>query len=71
MKTFNCVCGELIFFENVACVVCERELGFLPDQLVLSSLDPAGEGVFNASHSKRPSFTKSAKITLKNRSATG
>jgi hypothetical protein len=58
MKTFNCVCGELIFFENVACVVCERELGFLPDELVLSSLDPAGEGVFKANQSKGPQLYK-------------
>ncbi len=49
MKTFNCVCGELIFFENVSCVVCGRELGFLPDVLILSSLEPAGEGAFKAS----------------------
>lgn len=48
MKTFNCVCGELIFFENIACVVCGRELGFLQDVLSLSSLEPRGNGVFKA-----------------------
>ena len=52
MKTFNCTCGELTFFENVACVVCGRELGFLPDVLLLSSLEPAGDGVFNANDAK-------------------
>jgi hypothetical protein len=52
MKTFNCACGELIFFENVTCVVCGRELGFLPDVLRLSSLEPAGNGVFKANESK-------------------
>lgn len=49
MKTFNCVCGELTFFENVTCVVCGRELGFLQDVLSLSSLEPAGNGLFTAS----------------------
>jgi hypothetical protein len=49
MKTFNCACGELTFFENVTCLVCGRELGFLPDVLRLSSLEPAGNGVFKAS----------------------
>jgi len=48
MKTFRCVCGELTFFENVTCVVCGRELGFLPDVLSLSSLEPAGKDVFRA-----------------------
>jgi zinc-ribbon domain/Putative zinc-binding metallo-peptidase len=48
MKTFHCVCGELIFFDNISCVVCGRELGFLPDSMVLSSLEPAGEAVFRA-----------------------
>jgi hypothetical protein len=52
MKTFNCACGELTFFENVACVVCGRELGFLPDVLTLSTLDPAGNGTFKSTDAK-------------------
>jgi hypothetical protein len=48
MKTFACTCGELTFFENVNCVVCGRELGFLPDVLRLSSLEPAENGTFKA-----------------------
>ncbi len=39
MKTYHCVCGQLIFFENVVCIKCGRGLGFLPDQLCLSSLE--------------------------------
>jgi len=57
MKTFNCACGALIFFENVACVACGRELGFLPDVLRLSSLEPAGDEIFRANearHDKQP-----------------
>jgi hypothetical protein len=46
MKTYACVCGQLIFFENVVCVNCAREIGFLPETLTLSSLEPAGERVF-------------------------
>ena len=48
MKTYTCVCGQLIFFENVSCVNCKRELGFLPDALRLGSLDPADNGLFRA-----------------------
>jgi hypothetical protein len=46
MKTQRCVCGQLIFFQNVACLHCKRELGFLPDLLRLTSLDPEGNGLW-------------------------
>jgi hypothetical protein len=47
MKTFRCTCGARIFFDNSQCLACGRALGFLPDALVLSSLEPAGDGVFS------------------------
>jgi hypothetical protein len=40
MKSFHCTCGQLIFFENVGCMHCGRTLGFLPDLMVSSSLEP-------------------------------
>ncbi len=46
MKTFTCVCGQLIFFHNVACVACHRELGFFPDRLLLGALEPDASGSF-------------------------
>src|ERR1700691_3827005 len=52
MKTFNCICGELTFFENVTCVVCGRELGFLPDVLTLSSLEPVENGLYRSTDPK-------------------
>jgi hypothetical protein len=48
MKTYTCACGQLTFFESVTCVACGRELGFLPDVLRLSSLEPAENGLFRA-----------------------
>ena len=48
MRTFTCACGQPIFFENVSCMACGRELGFLPDVLRLSSLEPAQDGLFEA-----------------------
>ncbi len=48
MKTYTCSCGELVFFENIACVTCKRELGFLPDLICISSLEPAGDRFFSA-----------------------
>jgi hypothetical protein len=46
MKTYRCVCGQLIFFQNAACLHCNRELGFLPDLLRLTSLDRASNGLW-------------------------
>ncbi len=34
------------FFQNVSCVNCHRELGFLPDCLALTSLDPVEKGLW-------------------------
>jgi hypothetical protein len=49
LKTYNCACGQLIFFQNVACLNCGRELGFLPEALVMSSIEPAANGGWKAS----------------------
>jgi hypothetical protein len=46
MKTHHCTCGQLLFFENVLCMKCGRDIGFLPDLLMLSSLDPAGGNLY-------------------------
>jgi hypothetical protein len=46
MKTYTCVCGQLLFFQNVSCVNCSRELGFLPDLLLLSSLEPMDDNLW-------------------------
>ena len=46
MKTSTCECGQLLFFENIACVECKREVGFLPDLICISSLEPAQNDLF-------------------------
>jgi hypothetical protein len=46
MKTYRCVCGQLIFFQNATCLHCGRALGFLPDLLWLTSLEPASNGLW-------------------------
>ncbi len=43
MKTFSCVCGNWIHFHNSLCECCGRLLGFLPDHLVMSAVEPAGD----------------------------
>jgi hypothetical protein len=46
MKTYRCVCGQLIFFQNAACLHCNRELGFLPDLLWLTSVEKESNGLW-------------------------
>lgn len=48
MKTFTCYCGNTIHFQNSLCAACGRVLGFLPDQLVMSALEPAEDESFRA-----------------------
>jgi hypothetical protein len=43
MKVFHCDhCQHLVFFENTQCVSCGHLLAFLPDLMLVGSLDPAG-----------------------------
>lgn len=49
MKTFYCDnCGALVFFENVRCLKCNHALGFLPDVLDLSALEPEPDQSWHA-----------------------
>lgn len=44
MRLFECqACGHWLSFEEASCPGCHRELGYLPDEARLSSLDPAGQ----------------------------
>jgi hypothetical protein len=47
VKAFECdQCGNLVFFENVTCLRCNSTLGFLPEFIDLSALEPAAEGAW-------------------------
>src|SRR5258707_14265696 len=47
MKLFTCSnCRHPLFFENVLCVRCARQLAYLPDLAILSALEPADDGSF-------------------------
>lgn len=42
MKTFQCACGNTLYFENSRCLRCGRELGFLPERAMMAALEPEG-----------------------------
>ncbi len=49
MRVFTCQnCGQLLHFENTACMRCGRQLGFLPADLMLSALTEKEDGTFIA-----------------------
>jgi len=44
MKLFKCQhCEQLLYFENRTCEVCHHRLGYLPEQSVLTALEPEGD----------------------------
>ena len=48
MKTFTCVCGNTLHFENSQCMACGRALGFISESLQLSALEPEADGLWRA-----------------------
>ncbi len=49
MKLFACQkCAAQLYFENVRCLSCNDELGFIPDANVLSAIEPEADGTWRA-----------------------
>jgi hypothetical protein len=47
MRTFQCLCGERVFFENSRCLSCSRELGFALDVSAMVSLDAPVDAAYS------------------------
>ncbi len=57
MKAFHCThCQNLVFFENVRCLSCERQLAYLPDRAVMAAIEPAGDGLWRADGAREPPY---------------
>jgi hypothetical protein len=48
MRNFRCACGNTVYFENSQCLACGRALGFLPERLTISALEPLADDQFRA-----------------------
>lgn len=57
MKTFTCICGNRLHFENTRCVACGRQLGFITENLQLSALETVGDDNWRALSAPQPDIT--------------
>jgi hypothetical protein len=65
MKLFACsACGQSLFFENVQCTKCGRRLAYLPEQGVLTPIEPADD---EKSDSAAATFKAPASVAKKAR----
>jgi hypothetical protein len=53
MRTFDCACGNKLYFENTVCLKCTGELGYLPDCSDLARLRPSGDDLWSAETAAR------------------
>ena len=52
MKTFACICGQRLFFENTQCLSCGRRVGWCPSCEVISALENTSqEGIYQCTTS--------------------
>lgn len=54
MRTFDCPCGNSLYFENTVCLNCGGTLGFLPDRRTMARIAPADDGSWFAETSSGP-----------------
>jgi hypothetical protein len=54
LRTFLCHCGNKLHYENNRCAACDLIVGYLPDEMQLSALEPVRKGdwiaLFNNNH---------------------
>lgn len=48
MRTFDCACGNKLYFENSVCLKCGGALGYLPDRHRLARLQPIADQLWSA-----------------------
>jgi hypothetical protein len=48
VKTYRCICGNRLHFENTQCLKCGRELGYIPEKQILSPLSETDNSRYQA-----------------------
>ena len=52
MRTYSCLCGNTLFFDNSLCLACGREVGFCPHCRQIVTLVPADDGAYVCGNAK-------------------
>lgn len=50
MKSYECSCGNRLFFENTRCLACGSDVGFCPYCDCMTALVPQTDGTFQCGH---------------------
>lgn len=50
MRTYSCLCGNTLFFDNSQCLACGREVGFCPECRLITALVPDDAGGYACGH---------------------
>lgn len=50
MQTYQCECGNRLFFENTLCLACGKETGWCPACRQLTALLPTDDGLWQCGH---------------------
>jgi hypothetical protein len=67
MRTFECSCGNPLYFENTKCLACGLEVGWCPACRRISALEPAGADAWTCSHADcRSALTKCRNYSVEN-----
>jgi hypothetical protein len=60
MRTFTCVCGQMLFFDNTSCENCRREVGWCPDCHAIVALEPRSDGAYDCANACGTTLVKCA-----------
>lgn len=72
MRAFACThCGQLLFFENSHCLRCGTALGFAPEALELSAIEPVAWNRYRAFEPTPPRESDSGEVSLVDAEASG
>ena len=52
MQTYQCQCGNALYFDNSVCLACNRDVGFCPTCHRLVTLLPTGSGTFQCANAE-------------------
>jgi hypothetical protein len=53
MKAFSCTCGQPIFFHNLFCLACGRDIGYDPTAHTLGAIETTGPGLWTRTDDAR------------------